>query len=76
MAAERREDLSFVWDAVNTLPVKYREVIHLFYHEGYSAVQIAKILQKNEATVRSHLHRGRILLKELLKEAYDFDETV
>lgn len=33
---EEREDLSFVWEAVKALPVKYREVIHLFYYEGYA----------------------------------------
>lgn len=76
LVAEQREDLSFVWDAVKSLPEKYREVIHLFYHEGYSTKQIADILGKNEATVRSDLHRGRAKLKELLKEEYDFEETV
>ena len=30
LVAEEREDLSFVWEAVKSLPVKYREVIHLF----------------------------------------------
>lgn len=76
LVAEQREDLSFVWDAVKSLPEKYREVIHLFYHEGYSTKQIADILGKNEATVRSDLHWGRAKLKELLKEEYDFEETV
>lgn len=75
LVSEQREDLSFVWDAVKALPVKYREVIHLFYHEGYSTAQIAAILKLNEATVRSHLHRGREKLKELLKEGYDFEEV-
>lgn len=73
LVAEQREDLSFVWEAVKRLPEKYREVIHLFYYEGYTAVQIAKILGKNEATIRSHLHRGRTMLKQVLKEAYDFE---
>lgn len=76
LIAEEREDLSFVWDAVKKLPVKYREVIHLFYYEGYATGQIAKILKMNEATVRSYLHRGRAKLKDLLKEEYDFEETV
>lgn len=76
LVAEQREDLSFVWDAVKSLPEKYREVIHLFYHEGYSTRQIADILRKKEVTVRSDLHRGRAKLKELLKEEYDFEETV
>ncbi len=76
LVSESREDLSFVWDAVKALPENYREVIHLFYYEGYSTKQIAKLLQKKEATVRSDLHRGRDKLKAVLKEAYDFEETV
>lgn len=76
LAAEEREDLSFVWEAVKSLPTKYREVIHLFYHEGYSTSEIADILDKKEATVRSCLQRGRGKLKEILKEAYDFEETL
>lgn len=72
LAAEEREDLSFVWEAVRDLPVKYREVIHLFYHEGCSTAQIAGILDRKEATVRSDLRRGREKLREVLKEAYDF----
>lgn len=73
LVAVEREDLSFVWDAVKALPEKYREVVHLFYYEGYSTAQIAKILHKNEATVRSNLARGREKLKNILKEAYDFE---
>ena len=74
LVAENRNDLSFVWQAVRDLPEKYRAPVHLFYHEGYSTRQIAEILQRGEATVRSDLHRGRALLREILKEAYDFDE--
>lgn len=68
------KDLKFVWDAVKSLPSKYSEVIHLFYQEGYQTAEIAQMLSKNEATIRSLLHRGRGKLKEILKEAYDFDE--
>lgn len=73
LIAEKREDLSFVWEAVKELPDKYREVIHLHYHEGYQTSQIAKILKRNESTVRSDLRRGREKLKQILKEAYDFE---
>ena len=31
LVAEQREDLSFVWDAVKSLPEKYREAVHPFY---------------------------------------------
>ena len=76
LVAENRDDLSFVWQAVRDLPEKYRAPVHLFYYEGYSTRQIAEILQRGEATVRSDLHRGRQQLKNILKEAYDFEETV
>ena len=73
LIAEQREDLSFIWDAVQALPVQYREVIHLFYREGYSTREISQILGRKEATIRSDLSRGHGKLKELLKEAYDFE---
>lgn len=73
LAAGGQEELSFVWDAVKALPEKLRAVIHLFYYEGYSTAEIARLLGRNEATVRSDLHRGRTKLKEALKEAYDFE---
>ena len=73
LIAEQREDLSFIWDAVQALPVQYREVIHLFYREGYSTREISQILGRKEATIRSDLSRGRGKLKELLKEAYDLE---
>lgn len=72
LAAKEQEDLSFVWEAVRALPVKYREVVHLFYEEDCSVVQIAQYLGMKESTVRSHLHRGRKMLKEILKEDYDY----
>jgi RNA polymerase sigma-70 factor (ECF subfamily) len=74
LAAAEAEDLAFVWDAVKQLPSKYSEVVHLYYHEGYSTAQIASLLSKNEATVRSLLQRARIKLKDVLKEVYDFEE--
>lgn len=76
LAAEQREDLSFVWEAVSRLPPPYREVVHLFYQEGYSTGEIAGLLGEKEATVRSRLARGRERLRTILGEAYDFDEKV
>ncbi len=76
LATEEREDLSFVWEAVKELPVRDREVIHLFYYEGFSTGEIARILGQKEATIRSRLMRGREKLKRVLKEAYDFEAGV
>ena len=73
LSDEGREDLSFVWDAVKSLPPGMREVVHLYYHEGFPTAQIARILGKNESSVRSALRKGRLKLQNILKEAYDFD---
>ena len=73
LVSQEQEDLSFLWEAVKQLPDANREVIHLFYYEGYSTAQIAKILNRRESTVRSDLRRGRERLKKILKEEYDFE---
>ena len=73
LVAEEREDLSFVWEAVKALPEKYREVLHLYYQEGYPTKEISKILNRNESSIRSDLKRGREALKQVLKAAYDFE---
>ena len=62
-----------VLDAVLKLPEKYRTVIHLYYYEEYTTPEIARLINKNETTVRSLLHRAREKLKSILKEAYDFE---
>lgn len=72
LVAEEKADLSFVWEAVKSLPDTLRDVIHLFYEEGYQTAEIANILDRKEATVRSDLKRAREKLKVILKEVYDF----
>ena len=74
LVAEQREDLSFVWEAVKELPDNYREVVHLFYEEGYQTDEIAELLGDTGANIRTRLKRARAKLKELLKEEYDFGE--
>ncbi len=60
-----------LFQAVCSLPVKYREVIHLFYYEDYTTAQIAQVLGKREGTVRSLLNRGREKLRQIWKEGAD-----
>lgn len=50
-------------EKVLALPSKYKTPIYLYYYEGYSTVEIARILKKNQSTVRSWLSKGRNLLK-------------
>lgn len=52
------------------LPLKYRTAIHLYYYCGYSVNEIASILKTNPSTVKTHLSRGREILKGRLD--YEF----
>ncbi len=59
---------SAVYNAVMELPPKYRIVIHLYYYEGYSTAETAKIIGISETAVQTRLYRGRNLLKKSLGE--------
>ena len=53
-----------VLGAVLSLPQRYRDVIYLHYYEGYSAVEIGKLLSKNVNSIYTLLHRAKALLRE------------
>lgn len=63
---ELTSDHSEVMEAVFALPVKYREVVYLYYYEEYTAVEISRILGKKLNTVYTLLTRSKRLLKERL----------
>ena len=62
METEDRDLLAVVL----SLPEKYRDVIYLHYYEGYSAVEIGKLLGRSENTVYTWLSRARAALKDKL----------
>ena len=53
-----------VLEVVLNLPAKYRDVIYLYYYEGYTVPEIAKILNKNVNTIYTNLTRARKLLRD------------
>ncbi|MCM1523708.1 MAG: sigma-70 family RNA polymerase sigma factor [Ruminococcus sp.] len=57
-----------LFEAVMRLPEKERIPLHLFYYEGCSNAEIARLLKMNESTVRVRIMRGRERLKRMLKE--------
>ena len=62
-----------IMESVMKLPVKYREVIHLFYYQQMSIKEIALATGRKESTVTSQLTRGRDILKKNLKEEYRYE---
>ncbi|MEH7353641.1 sigma-70 family RNA polymerase sigma factor [Neobacillus drentensis] len=53
--------------AIMKLPIKYREVIYLFYYEELSIKEIAVLTDTGDNTVKTRLKRAKELLKERLE---------
>ena len=71
---ERAKDITtrlVLREAVESLKQPYRTVIILFYYEGLSVSEIAKVTETMSVTVRQQLSRGRKMLKTLLKEDFE-----
>ncbi|MGG3563288.1 sigma-70 family RNA polymerase sigma factor [Neobacillus rhizosphaerae] len=62
----RRENTNKVVECILTLPVKYREIIYLFYYEDLKIHEIHQITNINTETIKSRLRRGKQLLKNKL----------
>ncbi|WDC83382.1 RNA polymerase sigma factor [Caloramator sp. mosi_1] len=52
-----------VLEKLLSLPAKYKEVLYLYYYEGYSIKDISKLLGRNESTIQTQLSTGRKRLK-------------
>ena len=55
--------------AIMALPNDYKTIVYMYYYEGYSTPEIAKLLKRPDATVRTRLARARKLLKSSLGDA-------
>ena len=54
-------------DAIETLDLKYQLVIKLYLIEGYDHQEISEILKIPIKTSRTHLRRGKLALRNILK---------
>mgnify|MGYP000287325718 CR=1 FL=1 len=64
-----------VWSAVDKLSVHQRATVLLFYREGLGCEEIGQVLGMPVATVKSHLHRARMRLREMLTPQLSADWT-
>ncbi len=65
--ATRAETARRVREAIDALPVRYREVLALRELEGLTYDEIAAVLRISIGTVESRLHRARTRLKKRLE---------
>jgi len=66
--AARRETGRKIRHCISRLPLRYREVIILYYYDDLKISDIARVLEQPEGTVKSHLARGRSALEKLMRK--------
>ncbi|MBQ6263687.1 MAG: sigma-70 family RNA polymerase sigma factor [Clostridia bacterium] len=60
-----------ILDAIKSLPELYRDACVLKYVHGYKEKEVAELLGLPERTASTRIHRGKMLLREVLrKEGY------
>lgn len=62
-----------VWSAVDRLSAPQRATLVLFYRHELSCHEMAQVLELPVATVKSHLHRARNRLRELLESVTEHE---
>ena len=65
LSSEERE---WLWRAVESLEIRQRTAVVLYYYEELSVAETAKTLGVAQGTVKSRLSRARERLRELLNE--------
>jgi RNA polymerase sigma-70 factor (ECF subfamily) len=63
LSPELSTETDGVTDAVLALPHKYKSAVYLYYYEGYTTPEIAKMLKKPPSTIRNYLSEARQILK-------------
>ena len=67
----KEEKSEIIIQEILKLPIKYKEVILLYYYQDLLTSDIAKILNLPETSVRTRLRRAREIIKEKLKIALE-----
>ncbi len=68
MAAAEPEDEA-LWRQVDALPEKQRQAVILYYQDERTVEEVAAMMGLPVNTVKTHLHRARARLAELLRTA-------
>ncbi|MDE6983219.1 MAG: sigma-70 family RNA polymerase sigma factor [Lachnospiraceae bacterium] len=73
-AARSAADYSDLYEALSAMKKEFRLTIVLYYLEGYSIEEIARIMRVPTGTVKSRLSRGRNILRCIMEKKYYEEE--
>ena len=62
------EETKDVFNELKKLAPEFRNIIYLYYYQGYKISEISEILSMNQNTVSSYLNRARKELKNILEQ--------
>ena len=62
-AVEQEETRVALRTVVDSLAIDFRQVVELYYYEGYSVSDVARMLDVAETTVKWRLHKARERLR-------------
>ena len=65
------EQHSLLWDAIDKLPTRLKEVIHLIHIEGHSKAEAARRMDVSRQAVGQYHKQAIKKLKEILAESDD-----
>lgn len=63
-----KETADVIFSCLKEMDEKYTDILRLYYLQGYSTREIAKLFSLNVKTVETRLSRGRTILYQKLKE--------
>jgi len=70
---EDRDLIDTITSVMDTLPERYKPVMHLFYMEEATIEEIAHIMDISRDNVKVRLYRGRALLRDRIAERLEKD---
>lgn len=65
---ERKERQSAVREIMLAVPLKYRDVLYLYYFEELKIREIARVLDLSQSGVKTRLKRGREHMRVILEK--------
>ena len=68
-----KED-SEMLELIMQLSRKYREVLYLYYYEGYSVKEMARILKRKPSTIQTQMSVARKKIKQMLEQEENENE--